>query len=185
MTPDRYEQLSAWMDGELDGQAEQELLDALLEDEALAATYLRWQKTRELMHHPERTVSSPPVRLRTAQQRVLPVTWVRTGWALAASVLLASMFWWSSLSDKTDLATAGALPVARVTVAAATSRPVMDNPTSVAALSEQDRLHTYMMQHATTDPHDTEIRLLNYVPVVARVEPGREVAGDDSQGAPF
>ncbi|NNM53013.1 MAG: sigma-E factor negative regulatory protein [Pseudomonadales bacterium] len=181
MTQHRYEQLSAWMDGELHGQAEQELLDALLEDEALAATYLRWQEARDLLHQPRQTSFSPTVVMKDIR-RMRPVRWARTGWALAASVVLASVFWWNSLSEQPTMKTVASLPVARVTVVAASSIKGAGREVSLAALPEQDRLYTYMMQHASAAQGDAGARLLNYAPVVARVEPGSEVAGDDSVG---
>ncbi len=177
--------LSAWMDGEADPQEEAYVLDRLLEDPQWQAVYLRWQTLRQQVRHPEPKVI-PARRPNSA--------WHRWGWpalAMAASVTLAVIMW-SHTGHEDSAASVSPALAARVepvpgqarievaTVAAGVPLPV-HALSAIRPLSDDQRLHAYLLQHLVSNHAQLGSEVVNMAPVVTI---GLQDDHDVQQGGP-
>lgn len=183
------EQMSAAMDGELDDQSRDRLIDQMLADPALAEEWVRWETARAALHHDqvlpgldvsravsgalkaEPTVLAPRVEAQTSRWRRLGVMVVSA--AVAASFALGIMVstLWSETAEVAPATATAAVAQLKETVATKpdvvmvasnSARPVVKK-----AVTDKQRLNAYVLAHADNVRHGVTRGLLSYAPVVA------------------
>lgn len=159
MAQSQHQALSDLMDGELDADQAEAVLDALCRDEALAAEWHRMHRIRGLMRGDdaatfdisaavrEALANEPAYLLPAVAAPRQPSRWLRyaMGGALAASVALATVVglrYWQAPAGAPELAAADAREAAMVPVVARGNSP------ETAATRQPSRLESYWAVYA-------------------------------------